>query len=217
MQSLPSDSSWVMSQVWLLLLITTSWNLTLELILISIDMLSQRLGIGCGDWISFALGGGDPKACRTAVTSGTLQLPGLWCAGRSYGQSGVFSHFHQNKLQSNVNFFFLAVYFIQQVQLFTGFGWGKFSFLYGSLHGTMFWIVTKRVLITKGCFCYCWAGFAQAPQPFLLLTSPTSKEAGSAHTAGTTHSKSPKGCPTPCGIMVRMQREEGKGERWGKV
>lgn len=111
--------------------------------------------------LPFALGGGDSKACTTAVTGGVqwwnfAACPVFaWCPGSSYGQCGVFRHFHQNKLKRNVTFFFLAVYFIQKVQLFTTFGWGKFSFLCGTLHGAMFWTVTKRVLITKGCFCYC--------------------------------------------------------------
>lgn len=83
--SVPSESSWVTSQVWLLFLITTSWNLTSQLIVMSIEMLSQRLGIGCGDWITLCLGRRWLKACRAAVTRGVqwgsfaacLVLPGV--------------------------------------------------------------------------------------------------------------------------------------------
>lgn len=50
----------------------------------------------------------------------------------------------------------------------SGFGWHRLNVLYSSWDGLCFSCVTKTLLITQECFCYCWL----KPKAFLLLTLP---------------------------------------------
>lgn len=147
-----------MSGIWLPFLIATSQNLTLLLIVISIDMFSHEAGNQM--WrpnYPLAWEEVTPKPAWTTLTHGVnwrnfTPCPMLaWWTVSSCHQCGVFSHFHQCKLQGDFKFFFLAAYVIQKVQLFSVLVLAEMIesiFFVVAYVALCFGTVTKTILIT---------------------------------------------------------------------
>ena len=88
--------------------------------------------------------------------------------------------------------------------------------------GLCFGFVLKTVLITQGCFRYCWAVLTQSQGLFCFSPHPTSEQAGGAQEAGRGHSRDSwpqltKGIVHTIGChaqLIKLGEEEG---RWGHL
>lgn len=95
---------------------------------------------------------------------------------------------------------------------YAGFDWEWVTF---SHSGCAFKFVVEAVLITQGCFIFCWAELAQS-RPFLPCKPPTNEWTGGAQRVWRDRVRRadpnrPKEYPMP-GSAIKAGEEEGRGD-----
>ena len=70
-----------------------------------------------------------------------------------------------------------------------GFGWGRVNFLHSSWYGAVVWICAGNSVDNTGMFSLLLSSAYTEPRPFLLLTHPTSEQAGGAQGVWRGHSR----------------------------